>query len=133
MLRLQSLKNFCCAMCRTDFPDAFLDQPQLLMPMDERSTSSSGHQSKYQWFYSGRNGWWQFDERTSQDIEDAYVNGDKHCTIFVAGHVYVVDFQQMVQQRQTDPSRKRQVKRDLTTIAKMGVAGLRFKYASEPE
>lgn len=32
----------------------------------------------------------------------------------------------MVQQRQNDPSRKRQVKRDLATTAKKGVAGLRL-------
>lgn len=44
----------------------------------------------------------------------------------MAGYVYVVDFEEMVQQRQNDPSRKRQVKRDLATTAKKGVAGLRL-------
>lgn len=44
----------------------------------------------------------------------------------MAGYVYVVDFDQMLQQRQTDPLRKRQVKRDLATIPKKGVAGLRL-------
>lgn len=99
------------------------------MPIDAIASTSSADQNHYQWFYKGRNGWWQYDERTCQEIEDAYKNGDKHCTILVAGYVYVVDFQQMLQQRQTDPSRKRQVKRDLATIAKKGVAGLRLPNA----
>lgn len=38
----------------------------------------------------------------------------------------------MVQQRQNDPSRKRQVKRDLATTAKKGVAGLRLDGSTEP-
>lgn len=71
-------------------------------------------------------GWWQYDERTSQDIEEAYRRPDRFCTILVAGYVYVVDFEEMIQQRQNDPSRKRQVKRDLATTAKKGVAGLRL-------
>lgn len=116
-------------MCRTDFPIEFLERPELLMPIDANASTSSADQNHYQWFYKGRNGWWQYDERTCQEIEDAYKNGDKHCTILVAGYVYVVDFQQMLQQRQTDPSRKRQVKRDLSTIAKKGVAGLRLPNA----
>lgn len=71
-------------------------------------------------------GWWQYDERTCQDIEEAYKKGEKFCTILVAGYVYVVDFESMLQQRQNDPARKRQVKRDLATTPKKGVAGLRI-------
>lgn len=55
-------------------------------------------------------GWWQYDERTCQEIEDAYKRHTKQCTILVAGNLYIVDFDQMLQKRQTDPSRKRQVK-----------------------
>lgn len=116
-------------MCRTDFPIEFLERPELLMPIDAIASTSTADHNAYQWFYKGRNGWWQYDERTCQEIEDAYKNGDKHCTILVAGYVYVVDFEQMLQQRQTDPSRKRQVKRDLATIPKKGVAGLRLPNA----
>lgn len=76
-------------------------------------------------------GWWLYDERTSQEIEDSYKKGDKFCTILVAGYVYVVDFESMLQQRQNDPSRKRQVKRDLSTTPKKGVAGLRIDGSTE--
>lgn len=117
-------------MCRTDFPIEFLERPELLMPIDAIASTSNADQNEYQWFYKGRNGWWQYDERTCLEIEDAYKKGDKHCTILVAGYVYVVDFEQMLQQRQTDPSRKRQVKRDLATIPKKGVAGLRMHNSS---
>lgn len=76
-------------------------------------------------------GWWQYDERTSQEIEEAYKKEEKFCTILVAGYVYVVDFETMLQQRQNDPSRKRQVKRDLATTPKKGVAGLRIDGTTE--
>lgn len=76
-------------------------------------------------------GWWLYDERTSSEIEDSYNKGDKSCTILVAGYVYVVDFESMLQQRQNDPSRKRQVKRDLSTTPKKGVAGLRIDGSTE--
>lgn len=59
-------------------------------------------------------GWWQYDERTCQEIEEAYKNADKQCTILVAGNLYIVDFDQMLQKRHTDPARKRQVKRKIT-------------------
>lgn len=80
----------------------------------------------------GTTGWWQYDERTSQEIEEAKCRGDKFCTILVAGYVYVVDFETMLQQRQNDPSRKRQVKRDLASTPKKGVAGLRIDGTVEP-
>lgn len=76
-------------------------------------------------------GWWLYDERTSSEIEESYKKGDKFCTILVAGYVYVVDFESMLQQRQNDPSRKRQVKRDLSTTPKKGVAGLRIDGSTE--
>uniref|UniRef100_A0A1A9Z8W8 E3 ubiquitin-protein ligase n=1 Tax=Glossina pallidipes TaxID=7398 RepID=A0A1A9Z8W8_GLOPL len=73
------------------------------------------------------NRWWQYDDRTSQDIEEAYKKGEKSCTILVAGYVYIVDLETMIQQRQNEPSRCRHVKRDLATIPKKGVAGLRIE------
>lgn len=60
-----------------------------------------------------KSGWWQYDERTCQEIEEAYKNAQKQCTILVAGNLYIVDFDQMLQKRQTDPARKRQVKRKI--------------------
>lgn len=72
-------------------------------------------------------GWWQYDDRTSQDLEDTFKKGEKSCTILVAGYVYTVDFELMIQQRQNEPTRCRRVKRDLATVPKKGVAGLRIE------
>lgn len=41
--------------------------------------------------------------------------------------MYIVDLEQLVQQRQNEPTRCRRVKRDLATIPKKGVAGLRIE------
>uniref|UniRef100_A0A1B0DDH9 E3 ubiquitin-protein ligase n=1 Tax=Phlebotomus papatasi TaxID=29031 RepID=A0A1B0DDH9_PHLPP len=71
-------------------------------------------------------GWWQYDVRTSQEIEDAYARKEKTCSILVAGYLYCVDFESMIQMRQDDPSRRRRVKRDLASVPKKGVAGLRI-------
>lgn len=71
-------------------------------------------------------GWWQYDDRTSQDIEEAFQKLEKTSSILVAGHLYMVDFEAMTQLRQDDHSRRRRVKRDLGSIPKKGVAGLRI-------
>uniref|UniRef100_W8BSG5 E3 ubiquitin-protein ligase n=1 Tax=Ceratitis capitata TaxID=7213 RepID=W8BSG5_CERCA len=119
-------KNRRCAMCRREIPPEFLDHPDLVNGIDDICATKSTEDG-YQWFYEGRNGWWQYDDRTSQDIEEAFKKGEKSCIILVAGYVYVVDLETMVQQRQNEPSRCRRVKRDLATIPKKGVAGLRIE------
>ncbi|XP_067644161.1 uncharacterized protein wnd isoform X1 [Eurosta solidaginis] len=116
-------KNRRCAMCRREIPPEFLDHPDLVNGIDDICVTKSTEDG-YQWFYEGRNGWWQYDDRTSQDIEEAFKKGEKSCIILVAGYVYVVDLEAMVQQRQNEPVRCRRVKRDLATIPKKGVAGL---------
>ncbi|XP_044313946.1 E3 ubiquitin-protein ligase rnf146 isoform X10 [Drosophila rhopaloa] len=119
-------KNPRCAMCRREIPAEFLDHPQLVNGIEDICTTRATEDG-YQWYYEGRNGWWQYDDRTSQDIEEAFKKGDKSCTILVAGYVYIVDLEQLVQQRQNEPTRCRRVKRDLATIPKKGVAGLRIE------
>lgn len=122
-------KNRRCALCRRDIPQEYLENPNLVYGVQEATSATT--EDGYQWFYEGRNGWWLYDERTSQEIEESYKKGDKFCTILVAGYVYVVDFESMLQQRQNDPSRKRQVKRDLSTTPRKGVAGLRIDGSTE--
>ncbi|XP_030377956.1 E3 ubiquitin-protein ligase RNF146-B isoform X1 [Scaptodrosophila lebanonensis] len=119
-------KNRRCAMCRREIPAEFLDHPQLVNGIDD-ICSTRATEDGYQWYYEGRNGWWQYDDRTSQDIEEAYKKGEKSCTILVAGYVYIVDLEALLQQRQNEPTRCRRVKRDLATIPKKGVAGLRIE------
>ncbi|XP_066998166.1 E3 ubiquitin-protein ligase rnf146 [Anabrus simplex] len=114
-----------CAMCRQEIPSDYLEKPQLVdTSLFEKE--NSGFDDGYQWFYEGRNGWWQYDERTSRELENAYKRGERICELLIAGFLYVADFDAMLQLRRNDPSRRRRIKRDLATIPKKGVAGLRL-------
>lgn len=53
--------------------------------------------SDFVWYYEGRNGWWQYDDRTASEIETAFRRPDASCEVFIAGHIYVVDFGNMCQ------------------------------------
>ncbi|KFB46571.1 AGAP009902-PA-like protein [Anopheles sinensis] len=116
-------------------PDATTaDHPQLVNGVEEierAATATVADGNEYQWYYEGCNGWWQYDERTSQELEEAYLEGKKSCKILVAGFVYIVMFEHKCQVRQNDATRIRRVKRDLVTIQKKGVAGLRLEGANQ--
>ena len=76
-------------------------------------------------------GWWQYDERTSGELETAYKRSQRLCELLIAGHLYIIDFDQMLQYRKTDLARRRRIKRDLASIPKKGVAGLRTEQSEE--
>lgn len=83
----------------------------------------------FAWYYEGRNGWWQYDERTSRELEEAFAKGRKSTEMLIAGFLYVADLENMVQYRRNEHGRRRKIKRDVVDIPKKGVAGLRL----EPE
>ncbi|XP_023022868.1 E3 ubiquitin-protein ligase rnf146 isoform X1 [Leptinotarsa decemlineata] len=116
-------QNKKCAMCRQEIPKDFIDQPNLLefsIPLE----NSEGVENDFQWFYEGRNGWWQYDERTSKDLEESYKKNESTCELLIAGFLYIVDLENMLQIRRNDPSRRRRIKRDHGSIPKKGIAGL---------
>ncbi|XP_076263368.1 E3 ubiquitin-protein ligase rnf146-like [Rhynchophorus ferrugineus] len=113
-----------CAMCRKEIPVDFIEQPQLVEQI-QNTDASEGYDGIYQWFYEGRNGWWQYDERTSRELENSYKKGEKSVELLIAGFLYVIDFENMLQLRRNDPSRRRRIKRDFSTIPKKGIAGIR--------
>jgi len=120
-----------CAMCRREIPPDYLQNPELLSKVDLEVEGGRGFDEGgecWQWFYEGRNGWWVYDERTSQEVEMFYKNGDKRCELLIAGFLYIIDFEHMLQYRRNDPSRRRRVKRDVATGPKKGVAGLRIEH-----
>lgn len=101
-----------------------MDKPTLLSP-DELKSASRGN-GEYAWYYEGRNGWWQYDERTTRELEDAFTKGKKNTEMLIAGFLYVADFENMVQYRRNEHGRRRKIKRDIIDIPKKGVAGLRL-------
>ncbi|KAM4772056.1 E3 ubiquitin-protein ligase RNF146 [Rhinophrynus dorsalis] len=113
-----------CALCRQEIPEDFLDKPTLLSP-EELKSASRGN-GEYAWYYEGRNGWWQYDERTSRELEDAFTKGKKNTEMLIAGFLYVADLENMVQYRRNEHGRRRKIKRDIVDIPKKGVAGLRL-------
>jgi len=124
-----------CAMCRREIPLDYLQNPELLSKVDLEVEGGRGFDEDgecWQWFYEGRNGWWVYDERTSQEVEMFYKNGDKRCELLIAGFLYIIDFEHMLQYRRNDHSRRRRVKRDVATGPKKGVAGLRIEHDVVP-
>uniref|UniRef100_A0A224YXW7 E3 ubiquitin-protein ligase n=1 Tax=Rhipicephalus zambeziensis TaxID=60191 RepID=A0A224YXW7_9ACAR len=114
-----------CAMCRQEIPADFTEKPELIP--DSESEPESPTEESYRWFYEGRNGWWQYDERTSAELEAAAAKQLPRCEVLIAGFLYIVDFEHMVQVRRNDFSRRRRVKRDLASVPKKGIAGIRLE------
>ena len=63
-------------------------------------------------------------------IEHYHKKGDKHCELLIAGFLYSIDLENMLQCRRNEPHRKRQIKRDLPTNVtdKKGIAGIRTNH-----
>ncbi|XP_069570506.1 E3 ubiquitin-protein ligase rnf146-like [Brachyistius frenatus] len=127
-----------CALCRQEIPEDFLERPVLLSPEELKAAAAGLSQSggaggdargDYAWYYEGRNGWWQYDERTTRELEEAFAKGRKSTEMLIAGFLYVADLENMVQYRRNEHGRRRKIKRDVVDIPKKGVAGLRL----EPE
>ncbi|XP_028834603.1 E3 ubiquitin-protein ligase rnf146 [Denticeps clupeoides] len=115
-----------CALCRQEVPEDFLERPTLLSPEELKASASGRGSGEYAWYYEGRNGWWQYDERTSRELEEAFSKGKKTTEMLIAGFLYVADLENMVQYRRNEHGRRRRMKRDIVDIPKKGVAGLRL-------
>ncbi|XP_034755515.1 E3 ubiquitin-protein ligase rnf146-like [Etheostoma cragini] len=124
-----------CALCRQEVPEDFLERPVLLLPEELKAAAAGvsrsggtrgGSRGDYAWYYEGRNGWWQYDERTSRELEEAFAKGRKSTEMLIAGFLYVADMENMVQYRRNEHGRRRKIKRDIVDIPKKGVAGLRL-------
>ena len=117
-----------CALCRQEIPVDYLNNPALLRKEDLLKESYS--EDGFAWFYEGRNGWWQYDERTSHELEEKYKRDIKVFDLLIAGFLYVIDLDSMLQVRRNDPTRRRRIKRDRKDIPKKGVAGLKIMETS---
>jgi len=121
---LQSKK---CAMCRREIPQDYLFNPELI-----NQGEGEGFEAEFLWFYEGRNGWWAYDQRTSIEIENHQKAGDERCELLIAGFLYIIDFEHMLQYRRNDPSRRRKVKRDVATGPKKRRGGAQNRGRGRP-
>lgn len=70
-------------------------------------------------------GWWQYDHRSSEEIENAFKLNVAVYEIIICGELYVIDFENKVQYPKRRPLRKRTIKRDkCDSVESKGVAGL---------
>ena len=114
-----------CALCRSEIDPDFFSNPKLVRYEDLENTVRFDNQ--FQWFYQGGNGWWQYDDRTSQEIEAKHKVGEKVFELLIAGFLYIIDLENMVQVRRNDRSRKRKIRRDVISLQGVkGVAGLKY-------
>ena len=98
----------------------------------EEAQCTSTATENYNWFYEGRNGWWEYDERASATLEEAFNSDEcRSCELLISGFTYFVDFEDMVQFRKSHPARRRRIKRDRVGVERKGVAGLKLKNKTE--
>lgn len=95
--------------------------------IDVATAKESEDDPLYVWYYEGKNGWWQYDERTTKELEEAFMKKHKQCTVLIAGNVYNIDFTIYHQYRLNDASKYRRVKRDFYDRPKKGIAGIKQK------
>lgn len=127
-----SSTNKKCALCRENFSFEAIERDVAVTPSAE---------SQGQWFYSSKreDAWWRYDDRTSEEIEQAYQDPDiRHVEVSIGGYLYTVDFQQMIQFRNSHPSRHRKLKRESTETAGKdfnikGIAGLKLPQPVDAE
>ncbi|GFN77259.1 E3 ubiquitin-protein ligase rnf146-like [Plakobranchus ocellatus] len=118
-----------CALCRQQIPPDFFCRPNLVRRDDLEQTLT--FDDGYGWFYEGVNGWWQYDDRTSRELEFHHKAGHSSCELLIAGYVYLIDLTNMFQLRRNDRTKKRRIKRDLVNIpGRKGVAGLKITSGS---
>nr|AAP06153.1 similar to GenBank Accession Number AY070592 RE69393p in Drosophila melanogaster [Schistosoma japonicum] len=139
-----------CPMCRSRFSSRFFDDPKLVNVWDTRqndqqkenqivdlcqrlstlpqsvTASDSDKSSNYAWFYEGFRGWWQYDERTCNELENAFNKQLPSHEMTIAGYIYIVDLENMTQIRKDRSGRLRRIKRDLVNCEKKGVAGIKL-------
>ncbi|KAH7642179.1 wwe domain containing protein [Dermatophagoides farinae] len=81
-----------CPLCRRHISPSFFNNPELIQTESTLEVASLSS-IDYHWFYEGYNGWWLYDEQTSNDIETAYQNEELFVEVLIAGFIYVIDFE----------------------------------------
>src|SRR5687767_14318892 len=67
-----------------------------------------------------------------QELEKAFDAKQSSCQLLIAGHMYDIDFAQMIQFRVGNRNLFRRIKRDTSTAEKRGIAGIRLVQGAPP-
>ncbi|XP_026316888.1 uncharacterized protein LOC113227988 isoform X2 [Hyposmocoma kahamanoa] len=78
-------------------------------------------------------GWWKYDERSNSELEAAFNSGETACKLLLAGALYCIDFQNMVQVHSRNHTKRRHVKRDTPTLPAKGIAGIKITSPSKEQ
>lgn len=116
-----------CSLCRRPIPHGFLESAEVLSKASQELNDTppvDATERQWQWFYEGRNGWWRFESRNNDDLEEAFRGGKQQVETLICGNIYVINLASMEQFQKSMPQRKRRIKRDLKTAQCKGVAGL---------
>lgn len=113
-----------CPMCRQSFSGDIFKHPRMQPQNQEAEKEVQG----VIWYYEGNNGWWRFDGRDKEEIENAYGSGTEKTQMLICGNMYMIDFKNMVQYRRDGTGRVRRIKRESgsngSSMYVKGVAGL---------
>ena len=120
----QSFTVAACSLCRKEIPADYLDRSLVLEAAQADIDSNAEGSQEWAWFYRGGAGWWRFEERNNQELEEAFEAGEHSVEMMICGQLYVMDLAKNEQYPKNVPTRKRKIKRDVKTSESKGVAGL---------
>lgn len=112
-----------CGMCRRPFSREIFKQSKHHVS----SSKTIENSQDICWFYEGKCGWWKFDERNGEEIEQSFNTGVEKFQLLLCGKLYVIDFKNMIQYRVDGSGRVRCIKRDSASSSSKGIAGLTNK------
>ncbi len=123
-----SLGSQMCSLCRKPIAEGYLNQSRVVQrSRQELDAEKVASGAAHQWYYEGNNGWWKFEERNGEEIEHLFQSKVAKAETMICGHIYVIDFETMVQYRKDHTGRIRRLKRDVAFAQCKGVAGLVLK------
>ncbi|VVC44167.1 Zinc finger, RING-type,Zinc finger, RING/FYVE/PHD-type,WWE domain, subgroup,Zinc finger, RING- [Cinara cedri] len=115
-----------CPMCRQAVPNNFYKNPIFLEYLGHNQEDFD--HDGYQWFYECRSGgWWQYEKRTSEEIEQNYQLNNKKFNLLICGTLYTIDLDRNVQYSVDNPSKRRKLKRENgSNLLVKGIAGIHY-------
>lgn len=75
--------------------------------------------------FSSIGGWWQYECRISEEIENGFKIGEKELEVIICGEIYIIDLNTRYQYQKNNPIKRRKIKRSsVSETRKKGIAGL---------